>query len=480
MIENRNLQFSINEPSQSFAKAYLIFERTVLTGIPLTESESAYALKQFEENELVVVNRYNELILIAFADPLKAKGVFEEQCRKRGNEISGILCKEKISDIELIIPSVHPKASIALAEGLALGSYRFVKYQSATAKKRWNLEKINFVGTEISEDEVDTLAVVVEAVFIARDLVNEPASHLNSEKLAECFSDMGMEAGFSTAIFHKAQIEDLKMGGLLAVNLGSIDPPTFSVMEWNPADSKNTKPIVLVGKGVVFDTGGLSLKPTKDSMDYMKCDMAGSAVVASVMYFAAKCKLPLHLIGLVPSTDNRPDGNAYAPGDVIYMHSGQTVEVLNTDAEGRLILADALSFAKDYHPQLVIDVATLTGSAAMAIGQHGIVGMGNADAQTFNDLKQSGENVYERVVEFPLWEEYGDSIKSDIADMKNIGAREGGAISAGMFLAKFVDYPWIHLDIAGPAFLNTSDHYRTKGGTASGVRLLIDFLRGLA
>jgi len=363
---------------------------------------------------------------------------------------------------------------------LALGSYRFVKYQSATAKKRWNLEKINFIGTEVSEIEVDTLAVVVEAVFIARDLVNEPASHLNAVKLAESFEAMGKVAGFSTDVFHKEKIEALKMGGLLAVNLGSIDPPTFSVMEWNPADAKNSKPIILVGKGVVFDTGGLSLKPTKDSMDYMKCDMAGSAVVASVMYFAAKCKLPLHLIGLVPSTDNRPDGNAYAPGDVIYMHSGQTVEVLNTDAEGRLILADALSFAKDYHPQLVIDVATLTGAAAMAIGQYGIVGMGNADAQTFNDLKQSGENVYERVVEFPLWEEYGESIKSDIADMKNIGAREGGAISAGMFLAKFVDYPWIHLDIAGPAFLNTSDHYRTKGGTASGVRLLIDFLRGLA
>ncbi|NEW81195.1 MAG: leucyl aminopeptidase [Mariniphaga sp.] len=480
MIENRKFQFSINEQAQSFAKVYLVFDRTALTGIPFTENEAAYVLKQFEENELVVVNRYDELILIAFADPLKEQGVFQEQCRKRGNEISGILCKEKISGVDIFVPAVHPQTSIALAEGLALGSYQFVKYQSATTKKRWNLEKINFVGTEVSENEMDTLAVVIEAVFIARDLVNEPASHLNAVKLAESFEAMGKMAGFSTEVFHKDKIEALKMGGLLAVNLGSIDPPTFTVMEWNPADAKNSKPIVLVGKGVVFDTGGLSLKPTKDSMDYMKCDMAGSAVVASVMYFAAKCKLPLHLIGLVPSTDNRPDGNAYAPGDVIYMHSGQTVEVLNTDAEGRLILADALSYAKDYQPQLVIDVATLTGSAAMAIGQYGIVGMGNADVQTFNGLKQSGENVYERVVEFPLWEEYGESIKSDIADMKNIGAREGGAISAGMFLAKFVDYPWIHLDIAGPAFINAADHYRTKGGTASGVRLLIDFLRGLA
>jgi leucyl aminopeptidase len=161
------------------------------------------------------------------------------------------------------------------------------------------------------------------------------------------------------------------------------------------------------------------------------------------------------------------------------MHSGHTVEVLNSDAEGRLLLADALSYTKKYNPELVIDVATLTGAASMAIGHHGIVGMGNADEPTFRALKLSGEKVYERVVEFPLWEEYGESIKSDIADMKNIGAREAGAISAGKFLEKFVDYPWIHLDIAGPAFLNTSDHYRTKGGTASGVRLLINYLSGL-
>jgi leucyl aminopeptidase len=162
------------------------------------------------------------------------------------------------------------------------------------------------------------------------------------------------------------------------------------------------------------------------------------------------------------------------------MHSGQTVEVLNTDAEGRLLLADALSFAKEYHPELVIDVATLTGAAAMAIGHQGIVGMGNAGEQIFSSLKRSGENVYERIVEFPLWEEYGDSIKSDIADMKNIGGREAGAITAGKFLQNFVDYPWIHLDIAGPAFLSSRDQYRTKGGTATGVRLLIDFLKNLS
>lgn len=474
------LQFSIVNQNKSFAKAYLIFDRTSFSGIPLNEVEAAYLLKQLEENELAIINRYNELIFVVFADPLKVKGGFPEQCRIRGNEISGILHKEKISEIDIIVPTAKPESGIVLAEGIALGSYRFVKYLSTTDKKQWSLEKINFVGTEVSKSEIDLLAVLVEAVFIARDLVNEPASHLNAVQLSEQFELMGKAAGFSTNIFHKEKIEALKMGGLLAVNKGSIDPPTFSVMKWKPDNARNAKPIVLIGKGVVYDTGGLSLKPTKDSMDYMKCDMAGGATVAAVMYYVAKCRLPLHIIAMVPSTDNRPDGNAYAPGDIVYMHGGQTVEVLNTDAEGRLLLADALSFAKEYHPELVIDVATLTGAASMAIGHHGIVAMGNAGEETFNALKRSGEHVYERIVEFPLWEEYGESIKSDIADIKNIGEREAGAITAGKFLEKFIDYPWIHLDIAGPAFLNTSDHYRTKGGTASGVRLLIDYLKSLA
>ncbi|MCX6237690.1 MAG: leucyl aminopeptidase [Bacteroidia bacterium] len=473
------IQFDLSRKEQSFAKTYFTFDRTSLGGIPLSDAETAYARKQLKENDLVILNRYNELVFVVFADALKDKGIFPEQCRKRGNEISGILRQEKIREIDIVLPETKPEAGIAVAEGLALGSYQFVKYRSANDKKQWNLEKVNLVGTKISKIDINLLAVMVESVFIARDLVNEPGSHLNAVKLAESFEEMGKSAGFTSDIFHKDKIEKLKMGGLLAVNQGSIDPPTFSVLKWEPADAKNTKPIVLVGKGVVYDTGGLSLKPTKDSMDYMKCDMAGGAVVAAVMYYAAKCQLPLHLIALVPSTDNRPDGNAYAPGDIVYMHSGQTVEVLNTDAEGRLLLADALSFAKDYHPKLVIDIATLTGAAAMAIGHHGIVMMGNAGEEIFSALKLSGENVFERIVEFPLWEEYGESIKSDIADMKNIGEREAGSITAGKFLEKFVDYPWIHLDIAGPAFLNTSDHYRTRGGTASGVRLLIDFLRHL-
>jgi leucyl aminopeptidase len=265
------------------------------------------------------------------------------------------------------------------------------------------------------------------------------------------------------------------MGGLLAVNKGSLDPPTFTILEWKPENCLNDQPIVLVGKGIVFDTGGLSLKPTAKSMDYMKSDMAGGAAVAAAICTAALHRLPLHLVALVPATDNRPGGNAVTPGDVITISNGATVEVLNTDAEGRLILADALCYAKKYNPMLVIDLATLTGSAAMTLGIHGIAAMGKDCRDHFDLLKTAGDRVNERIVELPLWEEYDEMIKSSIADMKNIGGGEAGAITAGKFLQRFADFPWIHLDIAGPSYLHAADHYRTVGGTAVGVRLLVDF-----
>lgn len=266
------------------------------------------------------------------------------------------------------------------------------------------------------------------------------------------------------------------MGGILAVNRGSIDPPTFTIMEYTPKKAINKKPIVLVGKGIVYDTGGLSLKPTAASMDRMKSDMSGAALVSATMYAVAKMQLPLHVIALVPATDNRPGENAYTPGDVITMYSGTSVEVLNTDAEGRLVLADALHWAKRYKPELVMDFATLTGAAAAAVGEHGIVCMGTADDNTKESFKKSGARQYERLVEFPLWDEYGDMIKSDIADLKNIGGPTGGAITAGKFLQHFTDYPWMHFDIAGVSFATAKRGYMPSGGTAYGVRMLLDFL----
>jgi leucyl aminopeptidase len=287
---------------------------------------------------------------------------------------------------------------------------------------------------------------------------------------------MGKESGFRTEILTKKKIESLKMGGLLSVNKGSVDPPTFTIIEWKPAKAVNKKPYVLVGKGLVFDTGGMNIK-TGPHMGEMKSDMAGGAAVASAIYAVAKAKLPVYVVGLIPATDNRPSGNAYVPGDVIKMYNGTTVEVLNTDAEGRMILADALSYAIKYSPELVIDIATLTGAASMAIGKYGIVGMGSKSEKEMEKLKISGENVCERIVEFPFWEEYGELIKSEVADIKNIGGKDSGAITAGKFLEKFTDYPWIHLDIAGPAFVDAKYNYRGNGGTGVCVRLLFDFFK---
>jgi leucyl aminopeptidase len=228
---------------------------------------------------------------------------------------------------------------------------------------------------------------------------------------------------------------------------------------------------------VVYDTGGLSLKPTPNSMDMMKCDMGGAAAVIGTMVAVAKNKLPYHVVVLVPATDNRPGGNAYVPGDVIKMYNGKTVEVLNTDAEGRMILADALSYADKYQPELVIDVATLTGAAANAIGHYGVVAMGNTPENTMNKLKESGNNTFERIVEFPFWEEYNEQLKSSIADLTNLGNGAGGAITAGKFLEHFTNAPYIHLDIAGPAFIKKQINYHPQGGTGVGVRLLYDFIK---
>jgi leucyl aminopeptidase len=474
------IQFQKSLPNVSYNRIYLLTDQSQVNEVPLTEDEMNYVQNRFGKKvNLVMINRFNGWLFVVNTDPSKGESSFLEECRRKGNEINAQIRKEKISSVELIGISQEPDAIIALAEGIALGSYDFTKYQSKGDEKESELKEIFFSEEWVPEDKIAGLSISVESVLKVRDLVNEPVSYLNAEKLSEVFEEMGKEAGFITEIFDKEKIGALKMGGLLGVNRGSVDPPTFSILQWNPENAKNKKPIVLVGKGITFDTGGLSLKPTPNSMDSMKSDMAGGATVAAVIYAAAKIRLPIHLIALIPATDNRPDGNALTPGDIIFTHSGKSVEVLNTDAEGRLILADALSFAKKYDPALVIDVATLTGAAAMAIGPYGIVVMGNADKQTFEILKKSGDKVYERIVEFPFWDEYNELIKSDIADIKNIGSREGGAITAGKFLANFVDYPWIHLDIAGPAFLQTADHYRGKGGTGTGVRLLIEFVKNI-
>lgn len=443
----------------------------------LSADEATYASGVLNSDQtFVTINRYKGFAFIILLKAKKTDWQTAESLRKSGAELQAVCNKYKIADITLTNASALANAGLLVAEGTALANYQFLKYRTEAKKLTNSLQKISFTKDTSTVKDAAQLQITVDAIYKARTLVNEPLNSLSAVQLAREIAAMGKAAGFKVTTLTKPQIVKEKMGGLLAVNMGSIQPPTFSVMEYVPRKPLNKKPIVLVGKGVVYDTGGLSLKPTANSMDRMKSDMSGAAVVSCAMYAIAKMQLPLHVIALVPATDNRPGQEAYTPGDVITMYSGATVEVLNTDAEGRMILADALHWAKRYKPELVLDFATLTGAASAAVGEHGIVCMGTATDQTKQAFANSGFRQYERLVEYPLWDEYGDQIKSDIADIKNIGGATGGAITAGKFLQHFTDYPWMHFDIAGVSFFTGKKGYHTNGGTGYGIRMLLDFL----
>lgn len=437
----------------------------------ISEKEHIYIKKV--NDEIISINQYDRYLFIVKPKKNRNINLHSENCRLIGDRLIERLID--VNSIVIIDTIMKNDDALKIAEGMALSNYTFDKYKKEQIKK---LKEIHIVSNTPSK-EINELNKVIEGVYFSRDLINEPFSHLKAIDLAAAAKKSSNNNGFKVKVLLKKEIENLKMGGLLAVNQGSLDEPTFTIMEWKPKNAKNKQPIVLVGKGIVYDTGGLSLKPTKDSMDLMKVDMGGAGIVIGTMQAISANKLPVHVIGLAPATDNRPSGNAYAPGDVITMYDKTTVEVLNTDAEGRLILADALSYAKKYDPQLVIDLATLTGSAANSIGHYGIVSMYKGAKSEHEKLKQVGHKVHERLAEMPFWSEYDDLIKSDIADIKNIGGTQAGAITAGKFLSHFVNYPWIHLDIAGPTFTKQKYGYRGKGATGMGVRLLYEFIKNI-
>ncbi|MEX0812369.1 MAG: leucyl aminopeptidase family protein [Chitinophagales bacterium] len=404
------------------------------------------------------------------------KNCTPEKIRRAGAEICAQANAKQLKNLHFSAEKKLSQEVFYAIEGAALANYKFLKYQGKSFSKPNSLSSFTVEKSCFSDDDLLKLQSIVEGTYWARDLVNEPLSYLTAENLSKELKEKGKTLKIKITVMTKPAIEKEKMGGLLAVNKGSVDPPTFNIMEWKPKKPLNKKPIVLVGKGVVYDTGGLSLKPTPNSMDFMKSDMGGAAAVAGAMYSVAKAKLDLWVIALIPATDNRPGLNAYVPGDVIKMHNGMSVEVLNTDAEGRMLLADALSYAKRYDPEMVIDLATLTGSAARAVGKEGVVFMGNSSKPEKEKLQESGNHVHERLVELPLWEEYKKMIQSDIADIKNVGGASAGAITAGIFLQYFTEYPWMHIDIASMAFFDSPDAYRLKNGTGVGTRLLFDYL----
>src|SRR5436190_2431272 len=316
-----------------------------LRNLDLERNDKQYLTEQLEADASLAVCDVSGRMVMAHMIKKGDRSAQLEKARRAGDAMATKLNGLKRTEAQLISLQDDRELTLALAEGSALGSYAFRKYKS-DAKGAPTLEKLSVVAKETSAKDIEELNDLCEATCAARDLVNEPVSFLNAKQLASEIRDLGKEAGFKVQVLDKSQIAALGMGGLLAVNKGSLDEPTFSILEWKPKKPVNKKPLLLVGKGVVYDTGGLSLKPTPNSMDQMKCDMAGAAAVACAIAMVAKQELPVHVVGLIPATDNPPGGNAYAPGDVVRMHSGLTVEVLNTDAEGRMILADALSYGE--------------------------------------------------------------------------------------------------------------------------------------
>jgi leucyl aminopeptidase len=369
----------------------------------------------------------------------------------------------------------------SLLEGALLASYRFDKYRTQDQDRFTPAEFVLLGVSGKRQRPLERGAVlartVCRSVYLARDLANAPGSEITPDALARQARQACRERGVAVTVLNEHRISRLGMGGLSGVARGSIHPPRFIILDYRPKRSSRRVPtIVLVGKGVTFDSGGISIKPSAN-MAEMKMDMSGAAAVIGTLQAVAQLGLPVRLVGLIPAAENMPGGKALKPGDILKHLNGITSEIDNTDAEGRLILADALVYAARYSPDLVIDLATLTGAVVVALG-HVASGMLGTDEDAMRRLEQAGQRTFERVWQLPLFEEYERLIKSEIADVKNTGGRWAGAITGAMFLKKFTGtYRWVHLDIAGTAIMEESTEYIPKGGSGIGVRLLVDMLR---
>ncbi len=391
----------------------------------------------------------------------------------------------KAASFTAAVPTVTPPDSTAIdiaqamTEGAILGAYQFTAYRSEPTPGP-DIRSMTLLTSQQSDvrslsEGVRRGVATAEAAVFVRDLCNHPSNVMTPTKIAEEAKAVAKEAGVSLKILERKDMAKLGMGALLGVARGSHEPPKFIILEYRGARKKNDRPVVLVGKTITFDTGGISLKPA-ENMEHMKADMTGGAEVLAAVRAAARLKLPLNLVGLLPATENMPGGGAMKPGDVVKTLSGKTVEVQNTDAEGRLILADGLAYAARYKPAALLDVATLTGACVIALGQFAI-GMFGTDDTLKESLRKAGQRSGERVWEMPLWEDYFEQLKSDVADMRNIGGRGAGMITAALFLSKFAgDWPWVHLDIASTDWSERERAYVPKGPTGIGTRLLIQYL----
>lgn len=367
-------------------------------------------------------------------------------------------------------------------EGAAQGAWAFTELKAAPTspdEPRAEVESVLVVCDAKETKDVTAGRVVGDAIAaghrLTRYLQMLPGNVCTPTYLAERAKQLADRYGLRLTVLDRAQMRDEGMGALLAVAQGSAQEPRFIVLEHRGAPAKDAPPVAIVGKGVTFDSGGISIKPAQN-MEDMKFDMSGAAAVLGTFEAVGRLAPKLNLVGVIPSTENLPSGTAVKPGDVVKSHLGKTIEIINTDAEGRLILCDALSYVRRFKPAAVIDIATLTGAVVVALGAYAIGAMGNDDA-LLAEVRDAGERAGERCWPLPLWDDYRDMLKSEIADVKNSGGRGAGTITGGWFLREFVEgYPWVHLDIAGTAYTDGDGPQQAKGPTAVGVRLFTEFV----
>jgi len=485
-IKSNAVVFFISEEQKSIAKQIEIFPKQVknlaekISSLENFKGKDGEVCKVFTNNAIATP----QLLLIGVGKKEKFSVEMLRRATATGLNKAKILKAKKVSvdfsSAAKLLQLPAEEITQAIVEGAMLSQYKFDKYFSEKKEK----EKITEVILFDASDEVvkkiksgiSVAKIICEGTILARDLENAPSNEIYPETLADVAKKSSEQFGFDCEIWDKAKIEEEKFGGLLAVSSGSVKDPRFIILKYNGTLNAETQPIIFVGKGVTFDSGGISIKPSAN-MAEMKMDMSGAAAAIGTLQTIARLKLPVNVIGLIPATENMPSGSAVKPGDVVTHRGGKTSEVDNTDAEGRLILADALAYASQFKPRAVIDLATLTGACVVALG-HVATGMMGNDDDVMNKLKVAGEKTYERVWQLPMYDEYEKLIKSDVADVKNVGGRWAGTITAAFFLKKFIgDYKWVHLDIAGTAILEDNQPYAPKGGSGVGVRLLTEFAK---
>ncbi len=491
----KSVRSTIGSVSSEFITTFVFqdekfYKRSTLS---LTESfgksvDSAFASKDFsaKEGETLFVYTNSKKSLRLFAIGLgDSKKITIEKIRRAAATAAKKAKALKIASMVIDIAEIESNSTfsseelaVAISEAALLSLYKYDKYIS----KENNGEQLTSIilcstsaNTKEIQNGIRTGQIIAEATIHARNLTNAPGSEIYPETLAKETVRIGKKAGFTVTVFGRKKIAGLGMGGVIGVSKGSEKEPRFITLEYGTQYKKNGT-IALVGKGVTFDSGGISIKPSS-GMAEMKMDMGGAAAVIGTFDAISRLKIRRHIIGLIPSVENMLSGAAVKPGDIIRHYNGKTSEVDNTDAEGRLILADALSYAEIFNPDVVIDLATLTGACVVALGHYASGMMGN-DQKVMDALSSAGDKTYDRVWQLPMYDEYEKLIKSEVADVKNVGGRWAGAITAGWFLKKFIgDYKWVHLDIAGTVILEENQDYIPRGGSGAGVRLLVEFLQ---